>query len=328
MKIFNILKNDFYRIKDRKAVIVVAVVVIPIMICLGTIFSQKNNTNACIALVSNETVSIPKINQIKIDMVNKRPDLSDLALGKYAAIVERKTDGSYKVTTNKNEADKKVIENLFKTGKIIKPSGSKMSKRGVGTNIMGFIIMIVLMQGAALIILYPEDRRLKTFRRILTSPFSAGEYLFSQGLFTFLFLFIPTYIALVITKVLFHVNIGFSFGILAVMIGIMSILSTTLALLIASVLEREISLAASGIYTLTSILGGSFYSFTENSKILDSICSVLPQKIYLTLSQGLESGKSIINLKYQFVYITIWIIAPLILGSIVIKKKMKKGVYQ
>jgi ABC-2 type transport system permease protein len=74
--------------------------------------------------------------------------------------------------------------------------------------------MIVLMQGVALMLLFPEDRTLKTIKRVLTSPVSEKQYLFAQGIFTFLCLYIPTYLAVLITKVCFSMDVGFSLGML------------------------------------------------------------------------------------------------------------------
>lgn len=327
MNVINLFKNNLYRIFNQKAIIIIAIVIVPIMIGVAVLFSQKADMKVNIALVSNHAQNIPQNEKIQINVMNEKPATSKLLLGKYAAIVEEKKDGIYEVTTIKNQADKKVIEDFFKDGKISKNNQSKDTKRGTGTNILGFILMIVFMQGIALISLYPEDRTLKTFRRVLTAPVGEKLYLFVQGLFTFSCLYIPTYLAVAITKLCFGIEIGFSLGMLAILIGILSALSTSLALFIASVLERNISLVASTIYVLTSVLAGCFYSFTEDNKVLDAICNILPQKAYMSLIQGIEKGNSILEFKGQLIYLLSWIVALWLLGSMITKRKMKQGIY-
>ncbi len=327
MNVLNLFKNNLIRILAKKEIVIIAVVIVPLMIGVAILFSGKIVVRQHIALVTTHAQNLPKNDRIKIDVMNKKPATSNLLLGKYAAVVEEKSDGTYEVTSIKSKADKELIENFFNFGKISKSNQSGQAKRGVGTNILGFILMIILMQGVALTILYPEDRTLKTFRRILTSSVSEKQYIFAQGIFTFLCLFIPTYLVIVITKVCFNIKIGFGLLMLAILIGILTALSTSLALLISSMLERNISLVASAIYVITCILSGCYYSFTGNNKVFDTICSILPQKSYMTLIQGIENRNSLFYFKGQLIYLFIWIAALWFLGSIITKRKMDQGIY-
>lgn len=327
MNVINLFKNNLIRILSKKAVIIVAFIVLPIMIGVAVLFTAQINIKGNIALVTAKAANLPKDDRIQIDVMKEKPAISQLLLGNYDAIVEEKSDGTYKVTSIKSLANKEVIEDFFKTGKISESNQGENGKKGVGTNILGFILMIVLIQGVALIVLFTEDRDLKTFRRVLTAPVSERQYLFVQGIFTFVCLFIPSYLALVITKVVFGVNIGYSYGMLAILIGILSALSTALALFIASVLKRDYSLAATGIYVITCVLSGCFISFTGSNKILDAICSIIPQKSYMTLIQGIENGKGLLEFKGQLAYLLVWIVALWLLGSFITKSKMQKGVF-
>ncbi|PJI07477.1 MULTISPECIES: ABC transporter permease [Clostridium] len=327
MNVINLLKNNVKRIMSQKAIIIVAVIVVPIMIALGVLFSSKAQPKAQIALVTNRNKTFPKNDKVQIDVMSKKPVKSKLLLSEYAAIVEEKSDGSYKVTTLKNKEDKNKIEEFFKGGKITETQKDKENERGAGTNILGFITMIILMQGVALMILFTEDKSLNTFKRIMTAPVSEGQYISAQGIFTFLGLYIPSYIAVAVTKVFFCVDIGFDLPMLALLIGILSLLSTAFALFLSSAIERETSMAATGIYFVTSILAGCFISFTGNNKILDTICNIIPQKAYMTMSQGIENGSSIFKFKGELIYLIVWIIALWFLGSFITNKKVKQGAY-
>lgn len=326
MNVINLFKNNVKRIMSQKAIIVVAVIVIPIMIALGVLFSAKAQPKAQIALVTSSNKSFPKNDKVQIDVMSKKPAKSKLLLSEYAAIVEEKSNGSYKVTTLKNKEDKSKIEEFLKTGKITETQKDKENERGIGTNILGFITMIILMQGIALTVLFPEDKSLNTFKRILIAPVSERQYISAQGIFTFLGLYIPSYIAVAVTKVFFGAKIGFDLGMLAVLIGILSLLSTAFALFLSSTIERETSMAATGIYFVTSILAGCFISFTGNNKILDTICAAIPQKAYMTMSQGIENGSSIFKFKGELIYLSIWIIGLFLLGSYITNRKVKKGI--
>lgn len=327
MNVINLFKNNVKRMMTYKAVIIVAVIVVPIMIVLGVLFSAKAQPKAQIALVTSSNKSFSKNDKVQIDVMSKKPAKSKLLLSEYAAIVEEKGDGSYKVTTLKNKEDKSKIEEFFKTGKITETQKDKENERGIGTNILGFITMIILMQGIALTVLFPEDKKLNTFKRILIAPVSERQYILAQGIFTFLGLYIPSYIAVAVTKVFFGAKIGFGLAMLALLIAILSLLSTAFALFLSSTIERETSMAATGIYFVTSILAGCFISFTGSNKILDTVCNIIPQKAYMTMSQGIENGGSIFKFKGEFIYLFIWIIALFIFGSFITNRKVKKGIY-
>ncbi len=330
MNIINLFKNKLDRVLTKKPIIIVAMIVIPIIIGIALLFSSKPASKETIAFLSSNAQNIPQSSQFTVEVVDKKPTQGDLVLGKYVAIVEDKNDGNYKVTSFKSENDIKVIEDFFKSSKIpesYKGEDQIMAERGVGTNILGFILMILLMQGVALTIFFEEDRNIKTFRRILTAPVSEKEYLFSQGMFTFLCLFIPSYLAVTIITVCFKINIGFSFGMLALLIMLLCALATTFGLFMTAVLDSEISLVASGISMITCVVGGCFISFTDNNKVLDAICSIFPQKHYITMIHGIEKGSGILEFKGQFIYLLIWIVGLWLFGSFITNRKMKKGIY-
>jgi len=159
------------------------------------------------------------------------------------------------------------------------------------------------------------------------SPANERVYLLTQGLFTFLAILIPSYLTLVITKLVFRVDINFSYGILFVLVAIVSALSTSLALLFASVLGTDYSLASTGIYVLTSLLSGCYVSFVGNNKILSWLLDILPQKAYMTMIQGIENGKHIYQFSSQLLYLLVWIVGAYLLGSAVNRSKIKVGTY-
>lgn len=298
-----------------------------IAILAAVLFAGRTEMKTKIALVSTDSHTITQSAKFEIDRMDKKPAYSDIVLGYYDFIVEDNGNSSYKVSTViKSHADKEIVENFFNKGISPDDYEKKESDRGLGAKVLGFVVMVVIMQGVALTVFYPEDRTLKTFRRILTAPVSGTLYALAQGVFTFICLYIPTYLAIFITKQ-FFVDIGISFGMLGIMIAILSILSTAFAFFISAVLKENISLAASGISIITSLLAGCFGSFTASNKIIDTLCSIIPLKSYMTLAEGVDKGISIFQFNGHILYLLVWIVGFVILGSYVTKKKMNAGVY-
>ncbi|MBT2575509.1 ABC transporter permease [Bacillus sp. ISL-51] len=325
----NLFRNRLERMLTKKSVIIVAIVIIPIMIGAAIYFSGQTLLKDTIAVVADEAKDIPSDPRINIVQLDKKPPLSSLVLGHYNFLVEKKGE-SYKVTTLKTESDKESIEQLFNKGYLPKSYRGEdqiRAERGIGTNILGFISMLILIQGVALTTLFPEDRVLKAFSRILTSPISVGKYLFVQSIFTFLCLYIPSYLAIVTTSYVFGVDIGYSFEILAILLGILTIFATGFSIFMASLMERNISLVTSGVSIVTCVLAGCFISFTSTNVFLNTICTMLPQKAFMTLIHGIENGKKILDFKGQITYLFIWTIIFWFTGGFVTKSRVKKGIY-
>ncbi|WP_207637896.1 hypothetical protein [Clostridium pasteurianum] len=47
----------------------------------------------------------------------------------------------------------------------------------------------------------------------------------------------------------------------------------------------------------------------------------------MTISQSIENGNAMLEFKGQLIYLLIWIVVLWLLGSLIIKSKMKKGIY-
>ncbi|ASB91317.1 ABC transporter permease [Bacillus sonorensis] len=326
----NVFRNRLDRMLTKKAVLIIAVVVVPLMIAAAIFFSNQTIVKDKIAFITAGSQHIPSDPKADVLQVDTKPPLSSLVLGQYNFLVEEKGSG-YKVTTLRNQTDQKRIEQFFKTGHLpesYRGDDQIHNDRGIGTNILGFIVMLVFMQGVALTALYPEDRMLGAFRRMLASPLSVGKYLFVQSIFTFLCLYIPSYLAIVITCQLFGAEIGYSFGMLAVLLSILTAMATGFSICMTSVMKRNINLAASGISVVTCVLAGCFISFTGSNPILDAICSILPQNAFMAFIHGVEVGRSVLEYKGQIVYLFIWTIMLWLIGFFVTKRRIGKGIYE
>lgn len=322
-----IFKNNFYRLLTKKAIIISMLLFVPLMILGGVYFTAKMETKASIAVVSDNKLNI-KSKSVNVTYVKKVPSKYELVMNKYDAVLIPNNNRSFKVITIKSDKVKNSIIKYLKN-----PSAKFKSEdkevRGVGTNIIGFLIMIVLMENMYLMVLYPEDRDFKTFKRMLVSPVSSGKYLLSQGIFNFVMVFIPVYLSVIIIKGILNINMGFSNLTLGGLLGLLILLGTAFSLFITSVIDDldNASMLGNFIVMFSSILSGSFYSFADNNKILSAIVKFIPIKSYLTLVQGLENGKSLLAYENQLIYILMFTLALFILGTFITKKNLNTGKY-
>lgn len=197
MNFIPLFKNKLDRIKFKKEIFVIALIIIPITILATVLLSNRLEMKSKIAFVTADAQSVnnfPENDKFIIIPLKDKPVFSDLILGHYDAIVEIKQDDTYEVATViKSKKSTEIISNYFNKKESPDEYGKQDKQRGIGAKVLGFIVMIVLMQGVALTMLYTEDRSLKTFGRILMAPVNETLYIFTQGVFTFVCLYIPTF---------------------------------------------------------------------------------------------------------------------------------------
>lgn len=324
-----IFKNDFYRILSKKSVILTMLVFVPLMICGGIYFTSKMEAKANIAVVSQNKKLNMEGKNIKITVVDKVPPMYELVMNKYDGVIVDNGKGNFKVITIKSDKFRNRLEQFLKNPNSPVKSSDDNEKRGVGTNIIGFLIMIVLMQQMYLMTLYPEDRDFGTFKRMLISPLSSGQYLLAQGIFNFVITFLPVYISVMLVKEILGVNIGFSSITLAGLLALLILFGTAFSLFMTSAMDDldNASMLGNFIIIIASTISGSFYSFTDSSRILDSIVKIIPIKGYLTFVQGIENGKSILNYGAQLSYFTAFVLALFTLGVFITRKNLSTGKY-
>ena len=324
----NVLKNNFERIKSKKSVLVIACILMPLLIGIAIFFSVRPATKELIAVSPNVDCLSISNEQYNFVNVDKSPALSELVQGRYVAYVEKNSDGTYSVETLKNEQDKTAISTLFETGKLptdYKSDDVKRQERGVATNILGFVTMLMLMQGVALTTLYPEDRLKKTFYRIMCSSVSGTKYLLAQFIFTFIALFLPTFIAICVFYVMFQMNLGINLWIMGGLLLLLDLFATGFSLFICSILDRNTNLVATGISVVTCILAGCFIPFSVNNSIVSGLLNLIPQTSYMNIVHNIEFGNAIDF--SNVAYILLFTFLLLVFGFMILQKRVQKGDY-
>lgn len=287
-----VLKNNFYRLMSHKS---------RIFLCFGltlgavlaSVFINNSSVTALkVAIVSNNQAEIvsPYLNITYVDIP---PSSSELFLGKYDAVVTYSEERGYEVETIKNETFKAKIEAILKNPLSYAPESESI--RQIGTSIIGFLTMFILMQGVSTMYLFAEDKEYAQIGRIAVSPVPFSDYLLGHCVFTFLFLLIPTLSVVCFVKYICRIPVGFSFLEYLFLLSVICVLATAFALFIQALIKNgdSANMIGSVVAVLTSILAGSFYSFEENNRALAVIVNVLPQKIFLTFADLLEKNSNI-----------------------------------
>ncbi|EMS71725.1 ABC transporter permease [Ruminiclostridium cellobioparum] len=322
---FIILKNNFYRAVSRKNYFILMLCISIITITAAVFFTAKLEVKGNIAVVSDTGSLYLSSKLLHVEKVDRVPDRASLVMHKYDAAVIDRGDGEFEIQTIRSDDFKKKLEKIIKNQDL--SSFKDENSRGVASNILGYMIMIVFIQGLLYMLMYSEDRENGTFKRIGVSPVPAGVYLAGHGIFNFLMVFLPTYLLIISVKIIFGINIGLSFIQYAGILGLLTFLATGFSLFISSLFKKADSsnMAGQSIAVLTSLLAGCFYSFDNGNEVMKKIISILPQKNLISLVQAIEHGKSFNALVPQLTYMIAFSAVLFVLAAAIVKINFKKG---
>ena len=326
MSIINLLKNKISRMRTRQDMVVSALIIIPIVIIAAVSFSGSKNSKLSIAVVSDNYNNIQEDNNYKITVLSQKLGFSDLALGIYDFVVKENNDGHYTVETAlQDNVKKQDVKKLFNNEKISSQSTKTESERGVGSSLLGLIVLFVIIEGTTLTVFFPNDITFKTLKRIFTSEVSEKSYIIAQFIFTFIGLYVPTFIAVAISKAILGNDIGYSTYVIALLTAVITGLSTAFALFMSSIMRDNIQIASCFIALIVSLICGCFYKFNSGIKIIDSICNLLPISSYMNIAEGLEKGNSLFQYRLGFLNLALWTIVMLVIGVLITHRRLKNG---
>lgn len=322
-----VIKNNILRLKNDKGYVITVLAITIATILLAVYFTSKFQMKGNIALVTNSNKFDVTSKYINVNVMKNAPQKSDLVMGKYDAIVMDKGNGKFDVVTYKGDDFKKSIEEALQGKSSISFNSSETRK--AGTNILGYLTMFVLMEGTIFMRYFSEDKINGVFKRVLISPISMKSYLLAQCIFNFFIIYIPTFIVLVVEKQMLKVDIGFNYFQYAYLLAILTLVSTAFGFFMSAAIENtdDSSMMSTLIITLSSILAGCFYSFTNKNNILDKITAIMPQKNYLNLVQGIENKSAMSNYSGQLIYIFALSIILFIIGSVICNRRYSEGKY-
>lgn len=320
-----IMRNDWYRLLEEKAYLIVAIILTTVAVVVAILLTNKIDVKGNVAVIDESgIVAINETPYFNIEFLQEKPAKSLLVVNRYDAVVIIRKDGNYEITTLKNKEFKELLEGYL-NGSIGK-SYATDSKRGMGTNMIGYMLMFLLMQGTLYARFFAEEKEKHMTERVAISPIPFYKYLSGHGVFIFLMTFIPSFTVIMITKIL-GIASGFSIFQFAVILFILCVLSTTFALFLNSFfcVVDTANMLGSSLIVLTSILAGSFYSFTKKSSLFDKMIHILPQKDFMNFVNAWEKGALSIQIGSQLTYVII--LCTFFLGVAVYKTR-KQYVYK
>ena len=315
----NFLKNNLYRIGSRKYSVLTAVLMVMASITLAVYFNSKVQTKISVAVVAdNKPVFDSKY--VKADFLEKEPPKHQLVLGKYDGVFVEKENGKFEVITIKNNEERRRLQELANNPENFLPKTE--GSRGIGTNIIGYLLLFILLQCVLFMFTLSGDIESKQIERIAAAPVSFTKYLLAHFICTITIIFAPAMIILLVMKVIIGVDIGFSLLQYGGLLGILCALGTSFAMFINSMVKVSdtANMMGSSIVLLTTILSGSFYSFGKGNEALEKIIAILPQKAFLSFVQGLEGGKAISAVILQLAYVIIIVLVFFVFSIIKIRK--------
>lgn len=245
-----------------------------------------------IVLVTDKSNQTLPQNSARLNIVvsAEKPSHSALVEQKYDAYVTIGENGDYQIETLRSDSYKNMVLTLLKNPDAILKDNK--TARGVGANIIGFMMMFLLMQVFANQFAFADDKEQGQLRRITAAPVSFGGYLAAHCVYC-LSLFLPEYILLIILKSC-GFNIGFTLFEYAGLLAVMGLFGISFALLLNTLIHKpdNASMLGRSIIVLTSMLAGSFYLFSKKNILLDLIIKVLPQKQLMNFVEYMEQGEA------------------------------------
>ena len=304
-----IFKNDWKRLMEEKLYLFISMGLTICAVVAAIVLTSSIETKGNIALIlpQNQSV-IESVSQFtnsqyfNVSILETAPPKSELVQNRYDAVVTIGEDGAYKVETIKSDEIKAMIYAALENPNTFVPSME--TTRKIGTNIIGYIMMFLLIQGVLYARFFAEDKEKHMIERVVMSPIAFRKYLFGHAAFIIAMIFVPTFCVMVVAQIL-GVAIGFSLIVYGVLIAVLAILSTSFALFLNSFfcVADTANMLGSSLVLLSTILAGSFYSFTKEETLFDRLIHILPQKDFIDFTNALEKGNLTGAIKIQFLYV-------------------------
>lgn len=284
----SVLKNDYCRMLKRLPAVLIMTAVMLVSIVLAVYVTSAQQVKGHVALISQTNIAPASSKYLSVTVMKQEPPYSALVKHQYDAYVIDKGNGEYEIKTLKNDQLKTMIKSLLQNPNAAIPA--QETDRGVGVNIVGFLMMFLLMETFMNLFTFADDKEQGQLARIVLSPVSLVGYLAAHCIYC-LSMFLPSYLMLVVIKAA-SFDIGFSLLQYALLLFLISILGISFALLLNTFFSKPDNAAMLGnsILVITSVLAGSFYSFSKDNRVLDWIIRILPQKQLLNLAQYMQNS--------------------------------------
>ena len=321
----SVLKNNYYRTVPRIGPLILITVITLASMLFAVYMTGVQQVKGHVVVVSANPSSagLPKSSRLlDVTVLPEKPPYSELVKQRYDAYVTPSENGSCQIETLRSEDYKKMILLLLANPDARLPADQ--TDRGVGVNIIGFMMMFVLMLAFANLFAFADDKEQGQLSRIAVAPASFGCYLLAHCAYCLSFL-LPEFLLLVILKQIGW-NIGFTILQYAGLMAVLGFLGISFALLLNTLIRKpdNANMLGNSVTVLTSVLAGSFYSFSKNNTMLDRVIRLLPQKAIMDFAQALQNGAGWRNagsILYAVIFsLTLFVVSCSVLRRMYVKR--------
>lgn len=308
---------------ERKGSIIIMAVLMILAIILAVYMTGLQETKGHIVFVTKATEAPIQSPYLKIDVMKEKPPFSELMKHKYDAYVWEKENKTFGIESVKNDEFKALLTRLLSEKNIDRSTVSVSSDRGIGANIIGFLMMFLLMASSLFLFTFSEDKEQGILKRIVCSPISVMKYVLAHIL-TCITMYTPAFLCLIIMKLIGY-DIGFSLLQYAGFILIIGLLGISLMLVMFTLFHKpdNATMLANSIMILSTILAGSFYSFDQHNKGIAWVVSILPQKHLLSFAGYVEHGTALAHIG-SLIYVIILVGGLLLFATWCLKQRYVK----
>ncbi|MDF2890004.1 MAG: hypothetical protein K0R80_371 [Clostridia bacterium] len=182
---------------------------------------------------------------------------------------------------------------------------------------LGFMVMFMLFMSTNAAYLVLEDKQLKTYGRVLSSPISTRSYFMQHFLSYIAIMLIQISAIFSILIFIFKADMGPSIGSLLVLFAVFALTAVALGIAISSFskdLKQENALS----YLITipmSMLGGCFWPREIMPKILQHLSNFTPVTWVLKASEKLLYGSTLKDIGSEIAILLLFALVFMIVGS-------------
>lgn len=308
-----LIKFLVYRIKNNKSFLITYLILMPIVIGIAVYFTNNISYNLQIGIVGTvDTVKNDEIQYIYLDSI---PATSELVLNRYDAIIIQKDNDLEVISTKGEEFDQALL--LLVSGEITTLQDSN-NQRGAASNILGFLMMVILLLGVQMYKFYFDERN-GINKRIMSTSTHYAQYMLSHFVVVFSFLFIPALVVICGIVLALNISLMMAMWQFILVLFLLCFFATSFGLWINSLAKtQEESMMFGNMFAIVgSIISGGFVQVTNN-QIFTNIIQIFPQRQIMSLLEALENQTALPL--FGIVYV-ISISATLMLLGIVIEKR-------
>lgn len=313
-----VIKNNWKRMLQRKLQCLVSLLLTLGAIIMAVILSHQGHIEGNVAVVGeyNELLKLP---HYKVTYLDKEPPRSALVKGEYEAIIVFLQEGKYEVKSIQSKEKQTHLKKFIEKPLVDEASIGEVKQ--IGTTILGYMMMFLMMQAMNYGRLFAEDKDKHLLERIVVSPISRLGYIVGHGTFTGLCVLSSPLCMIGVLKGL-GIETGFSMISYLLLIGMLTLLSTSVALGLYSFTKGadRANMIGSAIVIVTSLLTGCFSSDVGLEQGISKLLYLLPQKSLLFFSQSMENSNMNMVSFLSALYVILFSVALMMISILKLKK--------